>query len=156
MMTLSPPTIELRQATLEDAPALAALLLEMNDGQAESLVQHDIERMHGILAEMARYPDFRAYLLLRDGHLVGSFSLLVFGGPSHDGVPQALLDGVVIARAVRAMGLGQAMMEHAFNLARAAGCYKMSLSSSLKRQDAHRFYTQLGFDQHGISFSVTL
>ena len=35
---------------------------------------------------------------------------------------------------------------------RRAGCYKLALSSNLKRADAHRFYDSLGFERHGFSF----
>ena len=36
----------------------------------------------------------------------------------------------------------------------AAGCYKMALSSNLKREAAHRFYDSLGFGRHGYSFLI--
>jgi len=35
---------------------------------------------------------------------------------------------------------------------RSAGCYKLALSSNLKRAGAHRFYDSLGFERHGFSF----
>ncbi len=35
-----------------------------------------------------------------------------------------------------------------------AGCYKMSLSSNLKRAQAHAFYESIGFEKHGYSFWV--
>jgi hypothetical protein len=46
------------------------------------------------------------------------------------------------------------MMEHARALCRAAGCYKMALSSNLTRERAHAFYDSLGFARHGYSFQV--
>jgi hypothetical protein len=36
------------------------------------------------------------------------------------------------------------------------GCYKMTLSSNLKRESAHAFYDSLGFKKHGFSFLVEL
>ena len=36
------------------------------------------------------------------------------------------------------------------------GCYKVVLSSSDKRDNAHEFYQSLGFEQHGYSFVVDL
>ena len=35
---------------------------------------------------------------------------------------------------------------------RAAGCYKLTLSSNIARQGAHAFYDSLGFERHGYSF----
>jgi GNAT superfamily N-acetyltransferase len=45
-------------------------------------------------------------------------------------------------------------MEHARQQCRAAGCYKMALSSNLNRESAHRFYDALGFERHGYSFVI--
>jgi GNAT superfamily N-acetyltransferase len=47
------------------------------------------------------------------------------------------------------------MMEHARELAREAGCYKLALSSNQRRVQAHAFYERLGFERHGVSFVVT-
>ena len=46
----------------------------------------------------------------------------------------------------------RAMMEHAREACRKAGCYKLALSSNLRREDAHKFYDSLGFERHGFSF----
>ena len=46
------------------------------------------------------------------------------------------------------------MMAHAVQQARAAGCYKLALSSNAKRVAAHAFYESLGFAQHGLSFVI--
>jgi GNAT superfamily N-acetyltransferase len=48
------------------------------------------------------------------------------------------------------------MMEHALAECRAAGCYKMTLSSGLPRAGAHRFYDSLGFERHGYSYLMRL
>jgi predicted GNAT family acetyltransferase len=37
---------------------------------------------------------------------------------------------------------------------REAGCYKMALSSNVKRAAAHAFYESLGFERHGYSFVI--
>ena len=61
---------------------------------------------------------------------------------------------MVVAPEWRGQGIGAAMMREAQRLAAQAGCYKLALSSNLKRDDAHRFYRSLGFRQHGVSFWV--
>jgi GNAT superfamily N-acetyltransferase len=81
---------------------------------------------------------------------------MIFASPSQGGQPQALLDAVVVSRAQRGHGIGEAMVREALLMARQAGCYKLILSSNLKRRDAHRFYEQLGFRQHGISYGMPL
>jgi hypothetical protein len=39
-----------------------------------------------------------------------------------------------------ASGVGRAMMQHAFDCCRAAGCYKLRLSSNVRRERAHRSF----------------
>lgn len=147
--------IEIRQALQDDAGTLATLMREMDEpGTSSEDPLADALHMRAILDEMAAYPSFRAYIAYLDGEPVGSFSLLVFSSPTHGGAPQAVLDAVVIRRAWRGAGIGQAMVSHANLLARAAGCYKISLSSNLKRVGAHHVYEKLGFRQHGFSYSL--
>jgi len=47
------------------------------------------------------------------------------------------------------------MMEYAVGRGKALGCYKLMLSSGIKRGRAHAFYEQLGFQKHGYSFLLT-
>lgn len=147
--------LEFRQALPEDAATLALLMSEMDAPETEQKeASPDVGRMLQVLVEMAGYPSFRAYIGRIDGQPVGSFSLLVFSSPSHDGKAQAVLDAVVIRSDRRGEGIGQAMVAHANALAQAAGCYKISLSSNIKRVAAHHVYEKLGFRQHGISYSL--
>lgn len=148
------PDITVREVRAVDTELLAALQSEMDDDGADVV---DPARMREVLSEMTRYPEFRAYLARdRDGTPVGTFSLMVFCSPSHQGSWQALLDAVVVTRTQRGRGVGEAMLRQALRLAADAGCYKLTLSSNLKRMDAHRFYERLGFSRHGISFSIPL
>ena len=47
-------------------------------------------------------------------------------------------------------------MRYAMDQAREAGCYKLVLSSNMRRERAHAFYESLGFTKHGFSFRVDL
>jgi GNAT superfamily N-acetyltransferase len=103
---------------------------------------------------MARYPDYRCYLAFDGDVPVATFSLLIFDALVHGGAREALLDGVVVTAARRGQGIGKKVIEDAMRLAANAGCYKVALSSNLKRVQAHRFYESLGFRQHGISLTI--
>lgn len=147
-------SIVIREAIPADAEVLAILMAEMDDEPAHGT---DVDQMEKILTDMAKLSDFRAYLAFdENGMPVGSFSLMIFSSPAHQGTRQALLDAVVVTRSKRGRGVGEAMLKQALKLAAASGCYKMMLSSNLKRADAHRFYERLGFSQHGISFSIPI
>ncbi|MES2536445.1 MAG: GNAT family N-acetyltransferase [Pseudomonadota bacterium] len=148
--------IELRLATENDADILATLMAEMDDEESAPAHASDSASVKAVLADMAQYPNFRAYLVFENKVAVASFTLMIFSSPSHHGAPQAMLDAVVVTPARRGAGIGETMIERALAIATEAGCYKMMLSSNLKRMDAHRFYERIGFTQHGISFAIAL
>ncbi|HEV2611376.1 MAG TPA: GNAT family N-acetyltransferase [Noviherbaspirillum sp.] len=148
--------IAVREAVPGDAEALAVLLAQMDDEPSET-EGFNAALTRQIMADMESYPDFKAYLALDEaGVPVGTFSLMVFCSLSHHGSRQALLDAVVVSRERRGEGVGEAMLQRALHIAAGSGCYKLSLSSNIKRKDAHRFYERLGFSQHGVSFGIEL
>lgn len=143
--------LEIRRATARSLPVVTALLSQM-DGERPLAPR----RASALYRKMRRFPGYHVYIACLGGRPVGTFTLLVIPTLMHDGAHEALVDAVVVAPEYRGHGIGGRMMQAAMELAAAAGCYKLALSSNLKREDAHRFYRDLGFRQHGISFSVPL
>ena len=145
----------IRRAELPDLPAILALYAQpgMNDGQVISL-----DAATTIWQRMATYPDYSLYAAttVDDQSLVGTFALLVMDNLAHGGAPSAILEDVCVDERRRRRGIGRAMMVFAMERARAAGCYKLTLSSNQARAGAHAFYRALGFEQHGVSFLVRL
>jgi hypothetical protein len=47
-------------------------------------------------------------------------------------------------------------MRAAIDVARDAGCYKISLFSNKRRREAHKFYGQLGFEPRHEGFRLDL
>lgn len=56
----------------------------------------------------------------------------------------------------RNRGIGETLMRYAVEQARAAGCYKVALTSRKSRSDAHRFYERIGFERSSEGFRITL
>ena len=107
-----------------------------------------------IFAEFARYPSYRLFIATEGSVVVGSYALLVMHNLAHGGTPSAVVEDVVVASDQQGRGIGRQLMAHAKEQARAAGCYKLALSSNRQRHAAHAFYESLGFDQHGLSFVI--
>lgn len=144
--------LSLRTATVADLPLLNQLYAEMD---REGLLEAGA--ISAIWEQMQQFPNYNIYLAEQTGKAVGTFTLLVLPTMMHRGFHRsALLDSVAVRPALRGQGIGKAMMQMALELAREAGCYKVMLSSNLKRERAHGFYRSLGFEQHGWSFSLRL
>ncbi|MBD2464149.1 GNAT family N-acetyltransferase [Oscillatoria sp. FACHB-1407] len=145
-----------RTATSADLPLLNFLYAAMDD---KPLLPND--QIAEIFAAIAQVPNYSIYLAsLADephSHPIGTFSLLVTPTMMHRGFHRsAILDSVTVHPDYRNQGIGKAMMQKALQLSKEAGCYKVTLSSNVKRDRAHAFYESLGFKQHGWSFSYLL
>ena len=46
---------------------------------------------------------------------------------------------------LRYSGIGGKLLDHAVELARGMGCYRVQLTSNERRHNAHRFYERHGF-----------
>ena len=147
------PEIEVRLATEDDLPAILALYAQpdLDDGVALS-----IEQARRIFARFQDYPDYTLYVATLDGEVVGTFALLIMDNLAHMGAPSGVAEEVVVRPDWQGQGVGKQMMRFAMQRCRERGCYKLALSSNLKREAAHAFYESLGFRKHGYSFMVEL
>ncbi len=144
--------ITLREACEEDLPELLALYAQMGQDDGKVLSLEEAQR---IFARFKTYPYYRLHVAERGGALVGTFALLIMDNLGHLGTPTAILEDVVVNGTLRGKGIGTRMMEYANHICRQAGCYKMTFSSNINREAAHRFYESLGFRKHGYSFYVS-
>lgn len=137
-----------RRALEADLPQLLALLAELDDEPPLSMTEA-LPLWRALESAGGSY-----YLLEHEGEAVGAFCLLVYPLLVHGGQRQAVVDAVVVRRALRGQGWGKRLMQAAMALAAEAGAGKLALSSNRRRLDAHAFYRALGFAQHGISLVV--
>lgn len=155
--------ITIRQATIDDISGILSLYRQPEmDGQSTISEARAKELFH----TMALYPSYHFYVAYvdkqakeetsEDIQLVGVFGLLVMDNFGHQGAPSAVIEGVCVAEHSQGQGIGKVMMQAAHDICRDAGCYKMTLSSNLRRKDAHRFYENLGFKQHGLSYYIDI
>jgi GNAT superfamily N-acetyltransferase len=130
--------IDLYEASGIDAPA---------DSDRRAAPAHFADILHAggvvLLAEL-------------DGEPVGTLTLFILPLLAHRGRPEAVVEDVAVHPRAQGHGVGRALMHEAMRRARARGCYKLALSSNLKRTEAHAFYDHLGFQRHGVSFVVSL
>jgi GNAT superfamily N-acetyltransferase len=114
------------------------------------------EEARAHFARLRRYPSNRIFAAYVDGVLAGTYALILLDKLAKRGAREGIVEDVAVRPDFQRRGVGRAMMEHAREQCRLAGCYKMALSSGLEREDAHRFYESLGFERHGYSFLIRL
>jgi GNAT superfamily N-acetyltransferase len=148
-----PDNLCIREAESADLPGVLALYAQPDLDDGVVLALHDAER---IFARFARYPDYTLYVAEQDGRIVGSFALLIMDNLGHLGAPSAIVEDVVVGPVLQGRGIGRAMMRFAIACCREKHCYKLMLSSNARRERAHVFYEQIGFERHGYSFRIAL
>jgi len=109
-------------------------------------------RVH--LTLFQQYPSFRVFVAEVQGEVVGTYELLIMDNLAKRGRRSGVVEDVAVSPRFQGQGIGRAMMRHAQDECRQAGCYKLVLSSGLQRTAAHAFYDALGFERHGYSFRV--
>ena len=146
--------LTIADAQRDDIPTLIALYtaagLDTRGPHDEAVARGAWDRMHRAV------PGVRVFIAQRAGIAVGTYSFFVLPLLAHSGAPEAIVEDVAVHPEAQGQGIGRSMMEHAMQLAREAGCYKLALSSNQRREHAHAFYERLGFARHGVSFAVEL
>ena len=116
----------------------------------------DIKDAKVILDKMKLYPDYHVYVAETNGEIVGTFALMIIDNLAHMGSKSGLIEHVVVSQSLQGQGIGKQMMKFAIEICKEKSCYKVSLSSNIKRENAHRFYEGIGFKKHGYSFLMEL
>lgn len=86
---------------------------------------------------IARHPD-------ATGDIVGVLTLAVYLVPT--GI-RSVIEDVVVDEKVRRLGIGEALLLHAIELAREAGASGVTLTSNPRREAANALYQSIGFQR---------
>ena len=143
----------MRVATEHDLAAILTLYRDAHIDTENTFTQQEAQAHFALLS---RYPSFHIFVAILDQSVVGTYALVILDNMAKRGRKSAVVEDVAVHPQHQRHGVGRAMMQHAMLQCRQAACYKLTLSSNLKRQHAHRFYDSLGFTRHGYSFQVEL
>jgi GNAT superfamily N-acetyltransferase len=91
-----------------------------------------------------------------DGAVIGVCQLIVFRHLQAGGGLCAEIESVHVHPDRRGCGVGSELVRDAVERARQLGCYRVQLTSNLRRPEAHRFYERLGFTPTHVGFKLSL
>ncbi|WP_283607851.1 GNAT family N-acetyltransferase [Faecalispora anaeroviscerum] len=143
--------VTIREVRRDDLEAIRELYYQPAFHDGEPIPMEQTER---ILEEMEQYPYYKVFVALIGDRVVGTFSLAILQSLSGDFA--GVIEDVVVREECRGQGIGEQMIRFALERGKEAGCYKVALSSNVKRERAHHFYESLGFERHGYSFTANL
>ncbi|MFC1736668.1 GNAT family N-acetyltransferase [Candidatus Hydrogenedentota bacterium] len=142
-------SISYRIASKADLPQILRLYTQPDFDDGRVLSANEAE---SILDRIGQYPNYKLFVAICEGNIVGTFALLIMDNLGHMGARSAIIEDMAVDPTLQGRGIGKAMMKYALGLANKEGCYKAMLSSNLKRERAHAFYESLKFERHGYSF----
>lgn len=137
------PPVTVRDAEPGDVPFLAEILAGGSMRGSED--PGDLAAYRDALAEIAATPGVWVLVAAAGGTAVGMCQLVTFRHLQERGGRCAEIESVHVAAERRGRGIGSVLIAAAVERARAAGCYRVQLTSNKARVDAHRFYLRHGF-----------
>lgn len=148
----------IRAAQAEDLPALLELYRDLEEayGGLTGAQGPPGEVYRRIFDEIMA--DKNQYLLVvaNGDKVAGTVTLVVVPNLGHRGRPWGAVENLVVHKDYRGRGFGRRLLETAVGIVRERGCYKLVLSSHLKRTGARRFYEKLGWRVSHVGFELSL
>ena len=147
--------IRIRKARAADLAALTALYAELH------LDDYDYRpptarAMRTAFDTISNDRDHHLVVAVAGGKVVGSLHVMIFRHLGHGLHPAAIVENVVVSASQRSRGIGELLIVEAVRIARRRGCYKLSLTTNVKRARAHRFYERLGWRPSHFGYSLGL
>jgi len=153
--TESVERVIVRSAELEDVERLVELLgygalMDRTERPSE------LGAYRAALAEIQAAADNDLLVAEVAGEVVGMCQLVVFRHFQQLGGLCGEIESMHVHPEFRSKGVGAQLLAAAIEAARQAGCYRVQLTSNLRRPDAHRFYRRHGFNQSHVGFKQVL
>jgi GNAT superfamily N-acetyltransferase len=136
--------ILIRDATLNDASQLAALMCELGYETTPAEME---ARLKSILSN----PAYKTFVAVMDGRVCGMIGTTTCPSYEHND-PGGRILAVVTLRAARRRGIGRALIAAAEKDFTERGIGRIALNTQLTREDAHKFYESLGYERNGWRF----
>ena len=136
--------LQVREATAEDLVAVVGL-------QREDVIREEHEDDVPLSAYRAAFDEITAdahqQLLVGelDGEVVATAQVTWVRRLTYVGGEMGIVESVRVRSDLRGRGLGETLVRHVLDLARARGAVRVELTTNAQRDAAGRFYERLGF-----------
>lgn len=139
-------SVHFRAADKTDLPSLIEMLASDPLGASRETIQSSphpayVSAFNAIQSD----PNNEIIVAVSNGMVAGMLQITFVQYLTHSGSSRATIEGVRIHQQFRGEGIGEKMLRHAIDQARAKGCGIVQLTTDKSRPDAIRFYQKLGF-----------
>ncbi|WP_350278763.1 GNAT family N-acetyltransferase [Kribbella sp. HUAS MG21] len=145
----------IRRATSDDVAAIVAMIADDQLGATRESLD-DLTPYLKAFEQIDGDPNQVLVVAERNHEVIGTLQLTIIPGLSRRGTTRGLIEAVRVAAPARGIGLGTTLIQWAIEESRTRGCTLVQLTSDKTRTDAHRFYTNLGFENTHEGFKLKL
>lgn len=154
---LSTSDLDFREAVAGDIPAIVAMLADDPLGRLRENPALPLdERYYKAFEAINSTPLEKLIVAELAGEIIGTMQISFLPGLSRMGMMRAQVEAVRVRLGYRDRGFGTAMIDHAIELAREAGCGVVQLTTDKSRREAHIFYEKLGFEASHLGYKKDL
>jgi len=148
--------VTFRTAVIGDLPDIVRLLADDFLGEQRELFTDPLPDSYlRAFEEIDADKNNQLVVAEMDGKIVGTLQLTLTPSISFQGGKRSTVESVRVDKNLRSAGIGCKMMLHAIEIAKGAGCISMQLTTNAGREDAHRFYQQLGFKASHVGMKLS-
>ena len=130
-------------AVQKDLPRLVELLGILFESEAE--FSADAAKQGNALQALLSDPVKGRIFVARDGREVVAMASLLYTISTAEGGKAALFEDLVVAPDHRKRGIGEALLKHVIEQARAEGVLRLTLLTDMQNEGAQALYRRLGF-----------
>ncbi len=135
----------IRKATVSDAEALNELYFNYLTAYPPTEEQN-MTTWREMLRRFADDDNYNILVLESNGKIVSSVTLVIIENLTHNLRSYALIENVVTHNDHRGKGFASSLMNHASEIAKQRGCYKIMLLTGSKKESTLNFYRSNGFN----------
>jgi GNAT superfamily N-acetyltransferase len=146
-----------RRARRDDVPAIVRMLADDPLGAKRERYADPLPQVYwDAFDALERRGASELIVAEVDGEVVGTLQLNVIPCLSRGGTTRAQIEAMRVDARRRNAKIGEGLVRHALERARAHGCGLVELTTDKSRPDAHRFYVRLGFVPSHIGMKLSL
>ena len=135
--------MEIVRAEYNDLPELLTLYQQLHP--ADPVPQG--EALQALWREIVADANYHILLVKTDGAIAASVTVVIVKNLTRNARPYAIVENVITNAAHRRKGYAAALLAEAVRMARAANCYKVSLTTGNQDAGTFAFYESCGFNR---------
>ena len=143
----------IREACAQDIPVLLELLYDL--GRPKPQQDSDGNYFGCLITKYVEDADKEIFVAVCDMKIVGMISMMSLPRLNQTTL-EMYVPELIVLKEYQRCGIGKKLVDSCIAISKEKKCHRIRLESGNQRMESHQFYNNLGFEQHALSFTMTL